>query len=497
MPRTTNDKLFLGKEFISKLSATDDCYSFHSGVKKCNCLKVDDIKEVKKFFYQEIKDFWNIPVHWKHRTDAKAIGQFFGVYIYERSTLTSKVSPYVYHIGGKDMHFCLSTLIKIYGLNQDAMTTALSLLIDRKEIGLNLLKKACSEDMKTNQKLYWVFRNWFGHQIVPMSPKNLSARSILKQLGGFMLELNVGSMSAIDYINEHHCPKFKDLQSVTNGGDNIRYGSPGNNLPSWGSFDSKRQLMPFMNQVRPALFDHWENKKEIVFNYETDFIYSKLGTKRDNVPQMAHQDHDSDVIDKELDTLKISSMIGFTPISEDGMMILVWTEGQHKKYRSQEMIEKDEDRVTKDLDVAPGQYFIYIPRGVFVALPASTIHAGGFCFGKKEPLPVPPSNARGKAKATTSKTSPDVLLQNHRLHFSFLCSQNAFDAVQKETQITLIDAEDENNLKDYVPDEDIMKVLFECLLDCHPAFTPAQDSKKNAKSEEKVPKSHVRTLAKK
>ena len=52
------------------------------------------------------------------------------------------------------MHFCLSTLIKIYGLNQDAMTTALSLLIDRKEIGLNLLKKACSEDMKTNQKLY-------------------------------------------------------------------------------------------------------------------------------------------------------------------------------------------------------------------------------------------------------------------------------------------------------------------------------------------------------
>jgi len=59
------------------------------------------------------------------------------------------------------MEFCLSTLIKIYGLNQVAMT-ALSLLIDRKEIGLSLLKKACSEDMKTNQKLYWVFRNWFG-----------------------------------------------------------------------------------------------------------------------------------------------------------------------------------------------------------------------------------------------------------------------------------------------------------------------------------------------
>jgi len=60
-----------------------------------------------------------------------------------------------------------------------------------------------------------------------------------------------------------------------------------------------------------------------VFNYETDFIYSKLGNKRDNVPQMAHQDHDSDIIALEEATLEIRSMIGFTPISEDGMMILL------------------------------------------------------------------------------------------------------------------------------------------------------------------------------
>ena len=57
MPRTKNDKLFLGKEFISKLSSTDDCYSFHSGVKKCNCLKVDDIQEVKKFFIKKLRIF--------------------------------------------------------------------------------------------------------------------------------------------------------------------------------------------------------------------------------------------------------------------------------------------------------------------------------------------------------------------------------------------------------------------------------------------------------
>jgi len=60
MPRTTNDKLFLGKEFISKLSSTDDCYSFHSGVKKCNCLKVDDIEEVKNFFIKKLRIFSNL-----------------------------------------------------------------------------------------------------------------------------------------------------------------------------------------------------------------------------------------------------------------------------------------------------------------------------------------------------------------------------------------------------------------------------------------------------
>ena len=100
-----------------------------------------------RFFSEEIQDFWKNPVHWNHRNDARAIGQLFGEYIYERSTFISKCSPYVYHIAGKNMHFCLSTLIKIYGLNQDAMTAAGTLLIDRKEIGLNLLKKACSEDM--------------------------------------------------------------------------------------------------------------------------------------------------------------------------------------------------------------------------------------------------------------------------------------------------------------------------------------------------------------
>ena len=68
---------------------------------------------------------------------------------------------------------------------------------------------------------------------------------------------------------------------------------------------------------------------------------------------------------------------------------------------------------------------------------------------------------------------------------------------KKDTQITLIDPDDEDNLKDFVPDDDIMKVLFECLLDHHHAFAPAHDTKKKAKSKGKIPKAHVATLKKK
>ena len=328
MTRTTSNKLFLGREYINKLSPTHLCTSFHGGVTKCKCIQnvKEHLDDVKQFFLEEIEEFWKISAHWKHRTDAKTIGHFFGEFLYERCTHISRLSKYVYHIADKDMEFCLDTLTSIYGLNQKAMTASRELLIDRKAIGLNLLKKACGEDWKSNKKLYWIYTNWFGHQIVPMGPKNSSACSILKKLGGFMVQLDEGSMKAIDYINNHHSPKYSDLNNVSNGGDNIRFAGPGNGLPDWGSFDGKRVLQPFINQVHPALFDHWKNKDDIVFRYETSFIYSKLGDTRDNVPQKAHQDHESSITDEEFDTLGIKSMIGFTPISEDGMMVVVWTE---------------------------------------------------------------------------------------------------------------------------------------------------------------------------
>ena len=50
-------------------------------------------------------------------------------------------------------------------------------------------------------------------------------------------------------------------------------------------------------------------------------------------------------------------------------MILVWTEGTLKKYRDQDQIDEDNKREEEDIYVTPGQYFLHIPRGVFVALP--------------------------------------------------------------------------------------------------------------------------------
>jgi len=83
----------------------------------------------------------------------------------------------------------------------------------------------------------------------------------------------------------------------------------------------------------------------------------------------------------------------------------------------------DKERISKDIDVCPGCFY-HSCRWVL--------------FGKKEPLPVPPSMILGKAKGNNlKKTSPDEMFQNHCLHFSFLCPQIAVDAVKN--QITLID----------------------------------------------------------
>jgi len=47
-----------------------------------------------------------------------------------------------------------------------------------------------------------------------------------------------------------------------------------------------------------------------------------------------------------------------------------------------------------------------------------------------------------------------------------------------------------------LPDENIMKILIECLLDCHPVLAPAKDTKTKAKAGNKIPKAHAASLKK-
>jgi len=68
-------------------------------------------------------------------------------------------------------------------------------------------------------------------------------------------------------------------------------------------------------------------------------------------------------------------------------MIVVWTEGVGKKFRTAAEIATDAKRKQKKIDAKPGKYYLYIPKGVMVILPGNTIHAGGLCFGSKMEYP--------------------------------------------------------------------------------------------------------------
>jgi len=176
------------------------------------------------------------------------------------------------------------------------------------------------------------------------------------------------------------------------------------------------------------------------------------------------------------------SCIAFTLINLDGMMILVWTDGIKRKYRTLDQIQTDHARRAKNIYITPGQYFLYIPKGVFVALPADTVHAGGFCFGSKMKCPTKTSKMRGK----------ENFFQNQCLHFTFCCSDMAAKESKGETHITIVGDNKKPLEKDFVPDEKVMDQLYEVLLDRHPNFMPSVNEEESdevkTKKTEKIPR---------
>jgi len=382
----------------------------------------------------------------------------------------------LFEIEEQYMEFCLPTLCHIFGLGQHAHAAARIILIDKKAIGLSLLKKACLLDLKdpVHKTLYRTYRSWFKHQVVPVSYNNSSSvRLIENVLGGLIVHLNEKSMDAVDFMNDKYHPFFKDLTNVSNGGDNIWYGPPAKTLPEWNSFDKHPKLLPFIEQVGGAMKNHWDNKTNLM-EYETVFLFSELNETRDNIPQKAHVDLTEELINFEDLKFGAKSMIGFTPINPDGMMILVWTDGRPKKHRTKVEIKQDHARRAKDFPITPGQYFLYIPCGIFVALPGDTIHAGGFCFGRKWPCPTNSNRKRNNVH----------YFQNHCLHFTFCCSSLAVEEVTGETNIIIVGDDQKPFKKDFVANQEIMENLFKCLLDHHSKFEePEKKDKKSAKKQ--------------
>jgi len=97
-----------------------------------------------------------------------------------------------------------------------------------------------------------------------------------------MMVLNEEAMGAVDYFHRTYCPKYEDLEVVSNGGDNIRFAPPGNGLDKWGSFDKKKPLKPFIEQVGPAIKNYWKKKPDFEMKYETSYLVSDLGDVKDN-----------------------------------------------------------------------------------------------------------------------------------------------------------------------------------------------------------------------
>jgi len=204
--------------------------------------------------------------------------------------------------------------------------------------------------MKKNpdhKRLYHNYREMFKHQVVPMSHHNPQAIQLINSLRGFMIELDQPCLDAIDFINGNYHPFYEDLDGVSNGGDNIRYGFPGNVLPKWQSFDEVPELEALPSKFKPVLMKHWKNNKHIKFHYQTQFIFSELGDTKDNIPQLAHVDMKESVNKFEEDCLGIKSCIAFAPINPDGMLLQVWTEGKSTKYCNVAEVMADEERIKK------------------------------------------------------------------------------------------------------------------------------------------------------
>jgi len=168
-----------------------------------------------KCFFKEVKEFWKAPSCLAVCMDGPAIGKLFGEYLYPFCSFASQRAGYIFPISGQDMVFCLPTLTHMFGLGQHAHAAARKVLIDKKAIGLNLLKNACFLNIRTDHEhktLYRFYQSLFTYQVVPVSYNNTeSVRLVEYVLGGRIVHLNEGAGNAVDFMYSNYHPYYEDL----------------------------------------------------------------------------------------------------------------------------------------------------------------------------------------------------------------------------------------------------------------------------------------------
>ncbi len=269
---------------------------------------------------------------------------------------------------------------------------------------------------KSNE-FYYRFRRWFPQPVVALSQDNTQAVNIVKTLEGKMVLLSKEAIASVEVIFQKHLTQKKKMKNVTHGGSNIIYGPP-SHLDDWDALKTKK-LQGLENTLKETIKTMWESSPEAIenFTYKFTCLFSLLGPENPKgIPQRAHTDYTEDSIKQTVEKVGVKPLVAFTPMHEDGMMLMVFT----KAYKKRQKVLKDHH----------AQYYLYIPYGMLLILPGNVIHAGGFCFGSP------------KIHANTPKSH--FKLTNHRLHF-FLCpDESSKIAGETEHNEIYFDDDDDN-----------------------------------------------------
>jgi hypothetical protein len=124
-------------------------------------------------------------------------------------------------------------------------------------------------------------------------------------------------------------------------------------------------LRPIISKMKEDASFLWSEKtgkqhlpKDVMFR--ASCILSEMTTtsrSSDSHPQSAHCDYDRKSQARGTSTNHAKPISVFCPLSEDGMMLQIWTD---------------------DLETA---VMVYVPYGTMLYMDGDVFHAGGFCFG--------------------------------------------------------------------------------------------------------------------